>query len=304
MNNATTLSLDSLNHSPITTFNDAWNLVWELSYQFNSRSGSCENNRYQKHLQCLIGNLSLTDISPLLLDRIKSSLLKSGRRPQTVKHILNIIKRVYNFLIKYSLFHGENPVAKIAMPNEDSNRQRYLTKQEAEALLIYLRHKNEQLWQISLLSLSTGMRASEIFHLKGEHIDLEMRMIRIVDPKNGKNRCVYIPDSAYQMLCDCNPRFGQLVFPNTLGKEHKYVNRTFNKAVKRLGLNDAIKDPRDKVVFHSLRHTFASWMVQCDQPLYLVAKLMGHSNLEMTKRYAHFSPERLMAATAVLNSFV
>jgi len=293
-----------LNGGSIKTFNDAWNLVWELNYQFNARSGYCEKNRYQNHLQNSIGNLKLSDITPLLLDTLKAKMLASGRRAQTVKHVLNLIKGIFNYLIKYNLFSGENPARKVSMPIEDRTRQRYLTKEEADLLLSALRCKSEQLWQMSLLSLSTGMRASEIFHLKGEHIDLAMRTIRIIDPKSGRNRSVYLPNSAWEMLCKCDLKNGHLIFPNKFGEPYKAINRVFYKTVQELGLNKGLTDPRDYVVFHSLRHTFASWLVQKDQPIYVVSELLGHSSLMMTKRYAHLSPARQVAATSVLNSFL
>jgi integrase len=70
--------------------------------------------------------------------------------------------------------------------------------------------------------------------------------------------------------------------------------------VADLGLNAGIKDPRQKVVFYTLRHTFASWLVQKGVPLYNVSQLMGHSDLQMTKRYAHLAPENQKAAIMVL----
>jgi integrase len=288
----------------ISTFHDAWNLVWELSYQFNTRSGEGEKSRYQNHLAKSIGKLKLSEITPVLLEALKAKLLRAGRRAQTVRHILGLVKRVFNCVIKYGYYSGDNPVGKITMPTEDNARQRYLTKDEAQRLLEALRQTSEQLWQISLLSLSTGMRASEILHLKGEHINLATRTIRIIDSKNGKNRSVYVPDSAFQMLCECQIKPGRLVFPNRFGRQHKAIGNAFSKTVKRLKLNESLSDPRDHVVFHSLRHTFASWLVQQDQPLFVISELLGHSSVSMTQRYAHLSPARQIAATSVLNRYL
>lgn len=195
-------------------------------------------------------------------------------------------------------------MCKISIQCEDRNRHRFLTKDEAQLLLNALKQKSEQLWQISLLSLSTGMRASEIFHLRGEHVNLDNHTIRILDPKNGRNRSVYLPESACQMLRDCSLHYGQLVFPNSVGKPYQAAPRAFYRIVNKLGFNYGLDDPRDRVVFHSLRHTFASWLGQKDQPLYVVSELLGHSTLTMTKRYAHLSAARQVAATSVLNSFI
>lgn len=104
---------------------------------------------------------------------------------------------------------------------------------------------------------------------------------------------------------------GELVFPAKNGAKRRWVPDTFERTVRNLGLNNTgevdadgkpveIADARQRVVFHSLRHTFASWLVQNGTPLYTVAKLMGHSTLEMTQRYSHLAPDTLKKAALSL----
>ena len=66
---------------------------------------------------------------------------------------------------------------------------------------------------------------------------------------------------------------------------------TFAKAVSILGLNDGITDRRYKVVFHTLRHTFCSWLASKNVPLYTIGTLVGHKNTRSTQRYAKLSPD-------------
>ena len=61
--------------------------------------------------------------------------------------------------------------------------------------------------------------------------------------------------------------------------------------VDSLGLNDGITDLEMKVVFHTLRHTFCSWLAINDVSLYTIAELAGHTKVETTKRYAKLSPD-------------
>ena len=105
------------------------------------------------------------------------------------------------------------------------------------------------------------------------------------------------------------------IFPASNGKQRRWVSDTFARTVDELGLNDTgefvtnedgervpikIEDARQRVVFHSLRHTFASWLVQKGTPLYTVAELMGHTTLEMTRRYSHLAPDSLRKAAISL----
>jgi site-specific recombinase XerD len=82
------------------------------------------------------------------------------------------------------------------------------------------------------------------------------------------------------------------------------ISQTFRKVVESLGLNDGVSDPRQKVVFHTLRHTFASWLAQGDTNIYMVKELMGHSSLAMTQRYAHLGNGALKKATKKLNGII
>jgi site-specific recombinase XerD len=70
--------------------------------------------------------------------------------------------------------------------------------------------------------------------------------------------------------------------------------------VDDLGWNAGLNDRRLKVVFHSLRHTFASWLVMDGTPLFTVSKLLGHSDITMTMRYSHLAPDHLRQATSCL----
>lgn len=160
-----------------------------------------EKQRYQNHLRSIIGNKRLGEITPLLVERIKIQFLQSNRSPATVVLILKTIRETYNLLIRWQLFNY-NPAQKLNVPQRDNKRHRFLKKEEADLLLKELKDHSLQTWQIALLSLSTGARAGEVFSLTGNRIDLYNKSMRIVDSKTEKNRTVYLPKIAVQMLSD------------------------------------------------------------------------------------------------------
>jgi integrase len=65
----------------------------------------------------------------------------------------------------------------------------------------------------------------------------------------------------------------------------------FQRAIADCRFNEGVTDDRYKIVFHSLRHTFASWLAQDGVSLTIIAELMGHSTIRMTQRYAKLSPD-------------
>ena len=78
------------------------------------------------------------------------------------------------------------------------------------------------------------------------------------------------------------------------------VSKTFRRIADEM-FNQGIEDPRLRVCFHTLRHTFASWLVEGGVSLYEVKELMGHADFSMTQRYSHLSPEGLRSAVKILD---
>jgi site-specific recombinase XerD len=104
------------------------------------------------------------------------------------------------------------------------------------------------------------------------------------------------------MLADIKPDdTGQddLVFPGRGGIKIDKPSRTFKRVADEL-FNKGVEDSRQRVVFHTLRHTFASWLVMEGVDLYRVKELLGHKDLTMTQRYSHLAPDTLRGAVNIL----
>ena len=86
------------------------------------------------------------------------------------------------------------------------------------------------------------------------------------------------------------------VFPDVNGNKIVSVSGACARAVDAIGLDEGITDSRMKVVFHTLRHTYASWLVEKSVALYTVKELIGHSSLPMTERYSHVGENALTSA--------
>jgi integrase len=259
---------------------------------------------YKGHLKDL-DSKRLDQISPFDLERIKIKSLEKGLAPATVKHILVLVGEAFNKAIVWGFYKGENPVAKVKKPVLQNRRERYLQYDEAEKLLDKLGNISGTVRDISLLSLYSGMRAGEIFNLKGQDLDFENDLIHISDPKNKHPRKAYMTEGIKAMLLERRPRTpGEYVFKSKDGGQIKEVSRTFDRVVDQLKLNEGIEDPRQRLVFHSLRHTVASWLALQGETIQTIAELLGHRTLAMTQRYAHLTTDHKRKAVMDLEKSI
>ena len=156
---------------------------------------------------------------------------------------------------------------------------------------------------MALLSLHCGLRAGEIFSLTWQDVDMERGLLTLRDTKSGKTRAAIMTEAVKSMLADRKRRGpADLVFPSETGEKVGQVSQSFIKTVNALGFNDGVTDARQKVVFHSLRHTFASWLAEDGADLYVIQQLMGHQSFAMVQRYAHLSPDTLRRAVKGLEA--
>ena len=155
-----------------------------------------------------------------------------------------------------------------------------------------------QTHNIALLSLHCGMRAGEIFNLTWGDVDLDGGRLSLKDTKSGKSRYAFLTNDAKEMLANLylNQKPHELVFTDRKGNRIKEVSNVYARTVEELSLNDNITDSRQRVVFHTLRHTYASWLVENGTDLYVVSKLLGHSDISMTQRYSHLGDNTLSRA--------
>jgi integrase len=231
------------------------------------------------------------------VETIKARMLDGKKAPATIRYALAVVRQVFNFAIDHGMYVGSNPVSKVKKPSGDNKRVRFLTHDEAEALLDTIREKSADVYNISLLSLHTGMRAGEIFSLTWADVDLKGRMLTLRDTKNGRTRFARMTDQVVEMLFSLpKGKPDELVFPARGNARMVKISRTFERAVDELKLNEGVTDPRQMVVFHTLRHTYASWMLRSGADLYTVSKLLGHRTIAMTERYGHVADQTLQDA--------
>lgn len=225
-----------------------------------------------------------------------------GASGATVNRDLTLASAVFQWAVR-SGYVDENPVRKVERFSEKGRkRETYLTPKECHALIDDC---SPVLRPVVLAALHTGMRRGEILTLAWRSVDLKRGEIHIeaANEKAGRGRVIPLTDDLLATLkalkaSRLRPALdgSDPVFTDKEGKAitPSCLRRMYEPTVARCeGLRLA---KRQALRFHDLRHTAASLMVAEGVAIFDVAKILGHSTVSVTMRYAHFAPEAGRAA--------
>lgn len=237
--------------------------------------------------------------------------------PQTVLHILKTVREVFNFALEtpsedapgLMLFEGKNPALlsrrnrALTLPKGDSRRLRVLNDAEIDAILgrTFRGGQDADLRDMILLSLDTGVRAGELVHILRESCDPESGAIRIFKgsrahdaTKGGSSRLVFAGQLFPEALTALRRRLAArtpspFLFPAADGgpRAADALSRSMRRIADDLGLNDGVADPRNRVVWHTLRHTCATRLLESGVDVYRVKEILGHASVTTTEVYLH-----------------
>jgi integrase len=195
---------------------------------------------------------------------------------------------MFNLAQKWQLFEGRNPAAAPGMMRA-VHRDKYLTAYQTQALMRALDMERDKGAAAVLALLTvTGARRSEIVLATWDNVDLDRGMLTVLRSKNGRPRYIPLSPIAVAIL----ERQATRRLP---GNPHVFPS--WRRAKKAAGLPDDLR-------VHDLRHSFASALANAGTPLNEIGTVLGHTQLSTTTRYAHHSPQRLIAtATAASNAW-
>jgi integrase len=256
---------------------------------------------YRVHLAGTIGALPFPKIAPFHLERIKKIMADDGKSPRTIQYVLQLTRQAFNTAHRLKIYTGESPTKGVKWPTLDNMKLRYLSIAEAESLLEALAEKGPNLHDMALLSLHCGLRFGEIASLTWSCVNWEAGTLAILNAKTG-SRTAYLTARAKEML-QGRPHKAQsdLIFQKrailnaSRGEVMAQTSKVFADTVKELGLNEGVSDRKQKVTFHTLRHTYATHLYESTHDLYLTQRSLGHATGTMTQRYAKMSETRLRA---------
>ena len=238
-----------------------------------------------------IGLYTLADVSPSLIAKCRDTLL-SGLTPNgnkrsnaTVVRYLAALSVCLTYGVNEKQWLDDSPMRKVTKPIEPRGRVRFLSKDERTKLLAACKQSsNPYLYAITVLSLSTGARKSEIMNLTWDDVDLKNGRGILHETKNGERRALPITGHALEVLKELNKvrRIDtKLIFAGNNPNRPAELRKPWITALKIAEISN--------FKFHDLRHSAASELAMNGATLAEIAEILGHKTLAMVQRYAHLS---------------
>lgn len=275
-------------------------LEWAKSHKKTWRD---DLSRYRYHLAPRFANIPVDQIAPLDLERLKKEMAEAGKAPGTIHLTLALFRGIFNKGIAWNMIKAENPIKRVRMPQVDNARERFLSKSEIENLLGGLIEKSKQAHDLTILALNTGARSGELLGLTWGDVNLGSRFVIFKNTKSGRTRRIPLNEDANSVFSSREVGSpSSLVFTTSEGRPLREITNTFQRVADELfNRNVPAHDRRNRVVFHTLRHTTASHLVMSGVPLATVKEILGHRSFSMVERYAHLAPEAQREAIGTLD---
>jgi len=234
---------------------------------------------------------TLDEISPADIEAYRNGRLATvGKR--TADYDLSRLKRLFSLAQAWGLCKAD-PTRPVKLFHPDNRRERFLSAEEEKVLRAAL---PEWVRPAFDFALNTGLRQMELLTLTWGQVDLARRTITLTADKTKSKRTRHVPlNVAALAALKSQPRAlspEAPVFPVLARTRQASLVQIVRRTVRRLGL--------EGVTWHTLRHTFASRLVQRGVGLLTVKDLLGHSTLTMVLRYAHLADENLRRAVDTL----
>ncbi|AJJ65827.1 phage integrase family protein [Yersinia pseudotuberculosis PB1/+] len=226
----------------------------------------------------IMSDLCAFQIDKNVIARYRAIRLAGGVKASSVNRDLAVLSGMFTALINAGVYHSEHPLAGISKLKPKQTARAFLSQSEIKELLNCLDGDNRR---VAILCLSTGARWGEAIKLRTEHI-IDNR-ITFVATKNGKQRTVPISRDVFN---DLTAMKSGLLF-----NDAAYL-------IFRQKLKSVKTDLPQGQATHVLRHTFATHFMINGGNIITLQRILGHSTIQQTMLYAHFSPDYLQDAVS------
>jgi site-specific recombinase XerD len=253
-----------------------------------------------KKFTSFAGNLSLHQVKPRQVDKFITEVNSYSTSAACLYYAT--LKSAFSKAVVWE-YISENPFKKIKAPKQVKSIPTFISKQELQRIVDNVKHTFIQ--DIIITAFYTGCRLSELLNMRWSWINLKQNIITVRNTngfttKNKKDRMIPIHSCVEKIvLCRYSKasksKMDDYVFLRYPGVKlnENFVSKVFKKSIRAADLSDKIK-------FHTLRHSFASNLVQAGSSLYVVKELLGHQDFQTTQIYSQLNQDNLSQAVNLL----
>lgn len=300
--NAIATGLTIKDSTPFSEFSQKW-----LDEKVNVRLGPSTQSYYasvlKNHLLPCFSALPLREMRIERANQLIRKLAAQGKEAKAINNIVGVLQSIMNDAVQWE-YLAYNPLRALKPMKETQREFAYWSPSEIRQFL--RANYRDPLYPLYVVALNTGARRGELCGLKWDRVDFVTNQISLTrnlnryglheSTKSGKKRVIPINPEVRQVLEPLWKRqLGPFVFCREDGSpvDVHHLPRRFVKAQAKAGFTSPIR-------WHDMRHTFASNFMMNGGNIYDLQKILGHSSLEMTQRYAHLSPLHLERAIRIV----
>ena len=243
--------------------------------------------RFKNYLEKEFANITPSCVTQDDIERFKHNLQNRELKPATIRHVLELLRRLANFAAKNNLCSGLS--FKIQMPKVENYKTEELTNAQLQKLMQVLEEESDiQVSNLVRLALYTGMRRGELFNLNWGDIDFYNKTITVKSDNKGDQPTIPLNEMAEKVLVEHahTEKGSKFVFPGRGGKKRTECKRPLLRIREKAGL------PDDFRILQGLRHVYASMLVSSGKvDLETLQSLLTQKSPLMTQRYAHLLDE-------------
>ena len=270
------------------------NLYVDYSKTRNSHKTTMDLISTFKYFLIFIGDVPIESITQMNIEKYIQERHKKS--VHTSSKDLRYLKSSFNWAVDRGLLE-DSPCRKIKNIKRPESQPLFFSKEEFETLLDHI--EGQIFKDIVIFAVYTGLRQGEILNLRWDQVYIERKMILLSNQytltKSRRIKSLPLCNNAFEVIQRRIGISNEFVFTKDgIPILARYLRTKYRNSVLESGINPKLK-------FHSLRHTFASWLVQKGVSIYEVSKLLGHSDIKTTEIYAHLSTENLAGAIKALD---
>jgi integrase len=292
------------------TFETYVETVWWPSLNLEVSTKAAYRSNLDRHFVPFFGDYPLSAILPSLVQTWVTMALQNGLSPRSVVKYHVVLHGIFARAVRDRLI-GHNPCADTDLPKVIPARQRIMTPEQFERLLVAVPDRYRTL---VLTAIETGMRWGELAALRPRHLDLTAGVVRVEEtivevskmdsptghrmivkayPKDNEPRTLRIStaltEALHQRIHNLGLADDDLLFGSTRAggqtplSRNTFRSRTWVPATREAGLAG--------IRVHDLRHAHASWLLAGGADLKTVMDRLGHTQIQTTQKYLHTLPD-------------